>query len=220
MYLQLRSQVFIIVVAGYFWKSLHFCFIEMAMPVSPIQFQHSCNIPGKDGPSIAWQRIWKVDDAISGVLEIIFPETYLLNISSVQLLSRVQLFATLWIAARQASLSTTNSQSLLKLTSIESVMPSNHLILCHPLLLMPSIFPSIRVFSNESAVCIRWLKDWSFSFRISPSNEYLGLVSFRIDWFDLPPVQGTLKSLLNLSVLSFCLHWLWCSLYRLWDFLS
>ena len=149
MYLQLRSQVFIIVVTGYFWKSLLFCFIEMAMPLSPIQFQQSCNIPGKDGLSIAWQSLWKVDDAISGVLEIIFPETYLLIISSVQSLSCVRLFATPWIAARQASLSITNSPSLLKLMSIESVMPSNHLILCHPLLLMPSIFPSIRVFANE-----------------------------------------------------------------------
>ena len=180
MYLQLRSQVFIIVVTGYFWKSLLFCFIEMAMPLSPIQFQQSCNIPGKDVLSIAWQSLWKVDDAILGVLEIIFPETYLLIISSVQSLSCVRLFATPWIAARQASLSITNSQSLLKLMSIESVMPSNHLILCHPLLLMPSIFPSIRVFSNESVLHIRWPKYWSFSFNISPSNEYSGLISFRL----------------------------------------
>ena len=103
---------------------------------------------------------------------------------------------TLWTAARQASLSITNSQSLLKLMSIESVMPSNHLILCHPLLLPPSIFPSIRVFSSESVLCIRWPKYWNFSFNISPSNEYSGLISFRIDWFDLLAVQGTLKSLL------------------------
>ena len=101
-----------------------------------------------------------------------------------------------WTAARQASLSITNSQSLLKLMSIESVMPSNHLILCHPLLLPPSIFPSIRVFSSESVLCIRWPKYWNFSFNISPSNEYSGLISFRIDWFDLLAVQGTLKSLL------------------------
>ena len=100
-----------------------------------------------------------------------------------------------WTAARQASLSITNSQSLLKFMSIESVMPSNGLILCHPLLLLPSIFPSIRVFSNESALRIRWPKDWSFS--VSPSNEYSGLISFRIDWFDLLAVQGTLKSLLQ-----------------------
>jgi len=102
----------------------------------------------------------------------------------VQLLSCVRLFATLWAAARQASLSVTISWSLLKLMSIESVMPPNHLILCHPLLL-PSIFPSIRVFSNESALCIRWLKYWSFSFSIGPSNEYLGLISFRMDWFGI-----------------------------------
>ena len=118
-------------------------------------------------------------------------------ISSVQSLSCVQLFATPWTAARQASLSTTNSRSLLKLMSIELVMPSNHLILCHPLLLLPSIFPSKRVFSNESVLHIRWPKDWSFSFSISPSNEYLGLISFRIDWLDLLAVQGTLKSLLQ-----------------------
>ena len=116
---------------------------------------------------------------------------------SVQLLSRVQLFATPWTAACQASLSITNSRSLLKLMSIESVMPSNHLILCRPLLLLPSIFPSIRVFSNESVHCIRWPKYWSFSFIISPSNEYLGLISFRMDWLDLLAVQGTLKSLLQ-----------------------
>ena len=104
---------------------------------------------------------------------------------------------TSWTAARQASLSNTNSQSLLKLMSIESVMPSNHLILCHPLLLLPSIFPSIRVFSTESVICIRWPKFWSFSFSISPSNEYSGLISFRIDWLDLLAVQGTLKGLLQ-----------------------
>ena len=119
------------------------------------------------------------------------------SLSSVQLLSRVQLFATPWTAPHQASLSITNSQSLLKLMSIESVMPSNHLILCHPLLLLPSIFPSIRVFSNESVLCIRWPKYWSFSFSISPSSEYSGLISFRMDWFDLLSVQGTLKSLLQ-----------------------
>ena len=115
--------------------------------------------------------------------------------SSVQLLSHVELFATPWTAARQASLSITNSQSLLKLMSIESVMLSNHPILCRPLLLPPSIFPSIRVFSNESVLYIRWLKYWSFSFSISPSNEYSGLISFRMDWLDLLAVQGTLKSL-------------------------
>ena len=112
--------------------------------------------------------------------------------SSVQLLSHVQLFATPWTAAHQASLSITNSQNLLKLMSIESVMPSNHLILCRPLLLLPSIFTSIRVFSNESALHIRWPKYWSFSFSISPSNEHSGLISFRVDWLDLFAVQGTL----------------------------
>ena len=109
--------------------------------------------------------------------------------SSVQSLSRVRLFATPGTAARQASLSITNPQSLLKLMPIKSVMPSNHLILCYPLFLRPSIFPSIRVFSNESLLCSRWPKYWSFSFSISPANEYLGLISFRIDGFDLPAVQ-------------------------------
>ena len=117
-------------------------------------------------------------------------------ISSVQLLSRVQLLATPWTAARQASLSITNSRSSLKPMSIELVMPCNHLILCHPILLPPSIFPRIRVFSNESALSIRWPKYWSFSFNISPSNEYPWLI-FRMDWLDLLAVQGTLKSLLH-----------------------
>ena len=114
-----------------------------------------------------------------------------------QSLSCVRLFATPWTAAHQASLSITNSWSLLKLMSIELVMLSNYLILCHPLLLLPSIFPSIRVFSNESVLCVRWSKDWSFSFSISPSNEYSGLISFTMDWFDLLGVQGALKSLLQ-----------------------
>ena len=118
-------------------------------------------------------------------------------ISSVQSLSHVWLFATPWTAACQAYLSITNSWSLLKLMSVELVMPSNHLILCHPLLLLPSIFPRIRVFSNESAPHIRWPKYWSFSFSISPSNENSGLISFRMDWLDLLVVQGTLKSLLQ-----------------------
>ena len=116
---------------------------------------------------------------------------------SVQSLSRVGLFATPWTAARQASLSITNSRSLLKLMSIESVMPPNYLILCHPLFLLPSIFPSIRVFSNESALHIRWPKYWGFSFSISPSNEHPELSSFRMDWLELLAVQGTLKSLLQ-----------------------
>ena len=118
-------------------------------------------------------------------------EFYQKFLPSIQSLSRVRLFATPWTAACQASLSFTISHSLLKLMSIESVMPSNHLILCHPLLLLPSIFPSSRVFSNESVLCIRWLKYWSFSFSISHFNEYSGLISFRIDWFDLLTVQET-----------------------------
>ena len=130
--------------------------------------------------------------------------------SSVQSLSHVQLFATPWTAARQTSLSITNSQSLPKLMSVELVMLFYHLILCHPLLLLPSIFPSIKVFSNESALCIRWPKYWSFSFNISPCSEHPGLISFRMDWLDLLAVRGTLKSSptqqfksINSSVLSF-----------------
>ena len=123
--------------------------------------------------------------------------------SSVESLSRVQLFSTPWTAACQASLSLTNSRSSLRLTSIESVMPSSHLILCRPLLFPPSIFPSIRVFSNESVLHIRWTKYWSFRFNISPSYEYSGLISFRMDWLDLLAVQGTLRvfsTVLNTTV--------------------
>ena len=123
--------------------------------------------------------------------------TLWLQFSSVQSLGRVWLFVTPWIAARQASLSITNSRSSPKLMSIESVMPSNHLILCRPLLLLPPIPPSIRVFSNESTLYMRWPKYWSFSFSVSPSKEHAGLISFRMDWLDLPAVQGTLKSLLQ-----------------------
>ena len=126
-----------------------------------------------------------------------FFTTYPFQFTSVQSLSLVRLFASPWTAACQASLSITSSQSLLKLMSIKSVMPSNHLILCHPLLLLPSIFPTIRVFSNESVLCIRWPKYWSFSFNISPSNEYSGLIPFRMDWLNLPAIQGTLKSFLQ-----------------------
>ena len=135
----------------------------------------------------------------------------LLCISSVQLLSHVRLFATSWTTARQASLSITNSQSLLKPMSIELVMPSNHLILCRPLFLLPSIFPSIKDFSNESALCIRWPKYQSFHFSISPSNEYSGLISFMIDWFDLLAVQWTLKSLLQHHSSKASI--LWCSAF-------
>ena len=130
---------------------------------------------------------------LMNLTEHCLPET----ISSVQSLSHVQLCATPWTAARQASLSITNSQSLIKVMSVELVMPSNHLILCRPLLLLPSIFPSIRVFSNEPALHIRWPKYWSFSFNISPSNEYSELISFRMDWLDLLAVQRTLKRFLQ-----------------------
>ena len=133
------------------------------------------------------------------------------QLSSVQLLSRVQLFATPWTTAHQASLSITNSQSPPKAMSIESVMPSSYLILCCPLLLLPSIVLSIRVFSNESALHIRWPKYWNFSFNTSPTNEHLGLISFRMDWSDLLAVQGTLKSLLQHH--SSKASVLWCSAF-------
>ena len=129
--------------------------------------------------------------------ELFFSYNWLRCFSSVQSLSCVRFFVTPWTAAHQASLSITNSYSLPKPMSIESVMPSSHLILCRPLLLQPSIFPSIRVFSSESTLHMRWPKYWSFSFSISPSNEHPGLISFRMDWLDLPAVQGTLKSLLQ-----------------------
>ena len=137
--------------------------------------------------------------------------------SPVQLLSHVWLFATPWTAVHQASLSITNSRSLLKLMSIELVIPSNHLILCCPLLLLPSVFPSIRVFANESVLCISWPKDWSFSFSISPSNEYSGLISLKIDWFDLA-VQGTLKSLLQQYSSKASI--LWCSAFFIVQLIS
>ena len=137
------------------------------------------------------------------------------NCQSVQSLSRVRLFGTPWTAAHQASLSITNSQTLLKLMSIKSVIPSNHLILCHPLLLVPSFFPIIRVFSNESVLCIRWPKYWSFSFNISLSNEYSGLISFRMDWLDLFAFQGMLKSLLQHHSSKASI--LWHSAFFLWS---
>ena len=138
-------------------------------------------------------------DCVSWLEKLIIWWCYLLRCMEYQFSSVTQSCLTLipWTAARQASLSITNSQSLLKLMSIELVMPSNCLILCRPLLLPPSIFPSIRVFSNESPLCIRWPKYWSFSFNIHPSNEHPGLISFKIDWLDLLAVQGTLKSLLQ-----------------------
>ena len=133
----------------------------------------------------------------------------MVQISSAQSLNCSRLFVTPWTTAYKASLSITNSRSLLKLMSIESVMPSNHLILCHPLLLLPSIFPSIRVFSNESILLIKWPKHWSVSFSISSSSEYSGLISFRMDWLDLLAVQGTLKSLLQHHSSKASI--LWCS---------
>ena len=129
------------------------------------------------------------------MLQILSLRIIFKHFCSVQLLSRVRLFVTPQIAARKASLSITNSRSLPKLTSIESLMPSSHLILCHPFLLLPPIPPSIRVFSSESTLRIKWPKYWSFSFSINPSNEYPGLISYRMDWLDLLAVQGTLKSL-------------------------
>ena len=132
-------------------------------------------------------------------------------LSSLQSLSHVQLFATLWTTVQQASLSITNSQSLLRLMSIASVMPSNRLILCCPLLLLPSVFPSIRVFSKESVLCIRWPNYWSFSFNISLSNEYSRLISFRMNWLDLLEVQGTLRSLLQHHSSKGSI--LWCSAF-------
>ena len=149
------------------------------------------------------------------ILSKYFMNAFLLYISNqfspVQLLSRVWIFATPWTAALQASLSITNCWSLFKLTSLESVMTSNHLILCHPLPLLPSIFPSIRVFSNKSVLSIRWPKGWSFSFNISPSNEHPGLISFRMDWLDLLAVEGTLKSLLQHHTSKASI--LWCSAF-------
>ena len=141
------------------------------------------------------RQTWLLCSRIGGQnVQFYVLDVKILQFSSVQSLSRVQLFATTWTAARQASLSITNSWSLLRLISIELVMPSNHLIFGHPLLPPPSIFPSIRVFSNESALCIKWPKYWSFSFNISPSSEYSGMISFRMDWLDLLAVQGTLNS--------------------------
>ena len=134
-----------------------------------------------------------------------------MQFSSVQSLSHVQLFETPWTGALQASLSITNPRSLLKLMSIESVMPSNHLTLCHPLLLLLSIFPSISVFPSESVLRIRWPKYWSFSFSISPSNQYSGLISFRMDWLDLLAIQGILKSLLQHHNSKASI--LWCSAF-------
>jgi len=148
---------------------------------------------------VTYDRNWNVIIGLSnkGILNDLVSSNSVGWFSSVQSLSCVQLFVTPWIAACQASLSTTNSRSLPKLMSIESMMPSNHLILCRPLRLLPSIFPNVRVFSNETALRIRWPKYWSYSFNVCPSNEHPGLISFRMGWLDLLAVQGTLKSLLQ-----------------------
>ena len=157
-----------------------------------------------------FQGIWESSHICSGLCFNVYSQ-----FNSVQSISHVRFFVTPWTAAHQASLSITNFQNLLKkFMSIESAMPSNHLILCHPLLLLPSIFPNFRVFSNESVLCIRWPKYWSFSFSISLSNEYSGLISFRIDWFDLLAVQGTPKSLLQHDSSKASI--LWCSAF-LWS---
>ena len=152
-------------------------------------------VPSSRGSS--WPKDWTHDFMSSALIDRFFITSAPGKFSSVQLFSLVQLFATPWTAAHQASLSITNSQRVLKLMSIESVMPSNHLILSHPRLLLPSIFLSIKVFSNESVLHIKWPKYWSFSFSINPFNEYSGLISFRIEWLDLFAVQGTLKCLLQ-----------------------
>ena len=161
-----------------------------------------------------WPKYWSFSFNISASNEY---SGFQVQFSSVQSLSRVRLFAIPWTEACQASLSITNSQSLLKFMSIESVMPSNHLILHHPLLLLTSIFPSIRDFSSESVLRIRWLKYWSFIFSISPSNEYSGLISFRMDWLDLLAVQGTLKSLQHHSSKASILR---CSAFFIFFFIA
>ena len=172
-----------------------------------------------------WIKIWTLYSLLSLIFILALLIYSLIQSSSVQSLSCVWLFVIPWTAARQASLSITNSQSLLKLKSIELMMTSNHLILCRPLLFLPSIFPSIRVFSNVWALRIRWPKDWSFSFNISPSNEHPGLISFRMDWLVLVAVQGTLKSLLqhhssktsNSSALSFLYSLTLTSIHDCWN---
>ena len=176
----------------YLIKLLKYHFVSISRLWECYQIM-AVNIPESETGTLGYQQL----------VNIIF--------SSVQLLSHVWLFAAPWTAVRQASLSITNSLISLKLLSIESVMPSNHLILCCPLLLLPSIFLSIRVFSSESALHIRWPKYWSFSLNISPSNEHSGLISFRMYWFDLLAVQGTLKSLLQHHVSKASI--LWCSMF-------
>ena len=163
-----------------------------------VQLSHPYMTSGKNIALTRWTFVDKVISLLFSMLSRLLILSFQgIQFSSVQSLSCVQLFATPWTPACQASLSITNSRSPPKPMSIKSMMPSNHLILCHPLLLLPSIFPIIRVFSNESALCIRWPMYWSFSFNISPSNEHPGLISFRIDWLDFLLFQGTLKSFPN-----------------------
>ena len=171
---------------------LYFCFIRIPENVYMVNIWESikCHICKKIKMMGKRNYILKFNNTY---IKSLFLAFWISASQSVQSLSHIRLFVTPWTAACQASLSITNSQSLFKLTSIELVMPSNHLILCHLLLLLPSIFPSIRVFSNESVLCIRW-PNWSFSFSISPSNEYSWFISIRMDWLDLLAVQGTLKS--------------------------
>jgi len=165
------------------------------MPVLPTLWS---SFDGKLDPRIANFKLCSLTSPLRDPGSALTPiPVSSVQFSSVQPLSHVQLFPTPCTVAHQASLSITNSHSLIKLMSFELVMPSNHLILCRPLLLLPLIFPRISIFSNELAVCIRWPKYWSFSFSISPSNDYSGLISFRMDWLDLLAVQGTLKSLLQ-----------------------
>ena len=171
--------------------------------ISPWVTVKHCALHSNGIKEVAVFKCWNTGTSGSSVPWVQF--------SSVQSLSHVWLFVTPWTAARQVSLSITNSRCLLKLMSVESVMQSKYLILCWPLLLLPSIFPSIRVFSNESVLCIRWPKYWSFSFIISPSNEYSGLISFRMDWLDLLVVEGTLKSLLQHHSSKASI--LWCSAF-------
>ena len=170
-----------------------------------IHFTHSIHLPLPLLPSFRVHQFVLYVFLPTAALRLnsSIPSIYRHQFSSVQLLSRVQLFVTPWITARQASLSITNSQSLLKLMPMELVVTSSHLILCHPLLLLPPVPPSIRVFSNESSLHMRWPKYWSFSFSISPSNEHPGLISFRMDWLDLLAVQGTLKTLHQYKIFLF-----------------
>ena len=179
---------------------LHFSIFFLSLPHLWCPTTPSSVLVGENDAVIRRCKIYESASSVFMYSQSTFSDTklpYFHQFSSVQSLSHVQLFATPWIATHQASLSITNSQSSLRLRSIESVMPSNHLILCCPLLLLPPIPPSIRVFSNESTLYMRWPKYWSFSFSISPSTEYWGLISFRMDWLDLLAVQGTLKSLLQ-----------------------